>query len=92
MYDNGALYRRYTKREIYQMIQMACYQSTGVNVSSVIKIEDAVPQLRHSCLYTGVCFLPQYVWQVPTDTSVINIPYYFCTKCGKLFIYNNIYV
>lgn len=83
--------KRFTKSEVYQAIQMDCYNKTGVMVSSVVKIEDCPNTLRHSCFLTGVTFLPQYIWQVPTDTGFVNVPYYFCSKCGKLFVYNHIY-
>lgn len=83
--------RRYTRAEIYQAIELYCYQSTGVAVTSVVKIEDNPTQLRHSCFATGVTNLPQYSWQVPSEFGAINVPYYFCSKCGKLFVYKHIY-
>ena len=84
-------FRRFTKAEVYQAIQMDCYNKTGVAVSSVVKLEDNPTSLRHSCFFTGVTFLPYNLWAVPTETGTINVPYYFCPKCGKLFVYNHIY-
>ena len=84
-------FRRFTKSEVYQAIQMDCYQKTGVTVTSMVKIEDCLNSFRHSCFLTGVTFLPQYIWQVPTEYGAVDVPYYFCPQCGKLFVYNHIY-
>ena len=83
--------RRYTKAEIYQAIQEYCYSQTGVMVTSMVKIDDTVDSLRHSCFYTGVVNLQKNNWQVPSEFGFINVPFYFCDKCGKLFVYNHIY-
>lgn len=83
--------KRFTKAEIYQAIQMYCYQQTNVCVSSMVRIEDCPDNLRHSCFSTGITFLPKYNWEVPSECGVIYVPFYFCPHCGKLFVYNHIY-
>lgn len=90
-YGQQPVVKRYTRAEVCQCIQMSCYQTTGVPISNIVKLEDTPLQLRHSCFYTGVTFLPQLLWQVPSEMGVINVPYYFCEKCGKLYMYNHIY-
>lgn len=84
-------FKRFTKAEIYQAIQMSCYQNTGMMVSEMVKLEDCPSTLRHSCFNTGVAFLPQYIWQVPTEYGYTEVPYYFCPQCGKLYAYKHIY-
>lgn len=90
-YNQMPVQKRYSKAEIYQAIQQYCYQQTGVVVTNMVRIDDSVSNLRHSCLTTGVTYLPKYIWQVPSEMGVIEVPYYFCPQCGKLFVYNHIY-
>lgn len=90
-YMQQSTMKRFTRAEVYQAIQLHCYQQTGVPVTNTVKLEDTPTQLRHSCFSTGITFLQQYTWQVLSDLGVINVPYYFCEKCGKLYVYNHIY-
>ena len=91
MYNQQGMFRRLSKSEVYQAIQTACVQSTGVYVSNIVRIEETPMSLRHSCYDTGVTFIPQNLWRVPTEYGCVDVPYYFCPYCGKLFVYNNIY-
>ena len=82
---------RFSKSEVYNAIQCNCYNQTGITVSTMVKIDEFPDTLRHSCFNTGVTFLQQYIWQVPSEFGYIDVPYYFCPQCGKLFVYNHIY-
>lgn len=84
-------FRKFSKAEVIQAIQVYCYQQTGVSVSNVVRLEETPSQLRHSCLTTGVTQLNQYNWTVPTEYGSVQVPFYFCEKCGKLYVYNHIY-
>lgn len=83
--------KKYSKSEIIEAIQIYCFQMTNSQVSSVVRLEDFENTLRHSCVYTGVTFLPQYIWKVPSEYGVVEVPYFFCPLCGKLYVYNHIY-
>ena len=84
-------FRRFTKAEVYQAIQEYCYQCTAVMVSEMVKIEDFPDALRHSCFETGVAYLPKYIWRVPIEYGFVEVPYYFCSRCGKLYVSKYIY-
>lgn len=90
-YQQPQHFRRYSKSEVIQAIQMHCYQQTGVSVSNVVRLEETPSTLRHSCMETGIAHLPTYNWQVPTEYGSVNVPFYFCDKCGKLYVYSHIY-
>lgn len=84
-------FRRIPKAEVYQAIQTHCCQQTGVPVSIMEKIDEFPDKLRHSCLNTGVTELQQYTWNVQSEYGVIDVPFYFCKACGKLFVSNTVY-
>lgn len=50
--------------------------------------EDGFPQtLRHSCVQTGVAQLHKSNLSYTLDaSSVLEVPYYTCSKCGKVYI------
>lgn len=91
MYAQEPRFRRFSKAEIYEAIACDCFNKTGVQVSTIVKLEECPSSLRHSCFATGVIALPQYLWQVPSEYGDIYVPYYFCPQCGKLYIEKNIY-
>lgn len=67
-------------------------QAMGKPVSQTVNIEDTPEQLRHACCPMGVTFLPQQVFNVPTeDMGCLPLNFYYCPYCGKLYVYRFLY-
>lgn len=64
-------------------------QRGGVGVSQIVKIDECPDSVRHACMMGGISWLPKNIYSVQTEYGVLQIPYYFCLTCGKLFIYND---
>lgn len=89
--QNSPVMRKFTKREVYETIAMQVQSSTGVVVTSTTKLEETPQQLRHCCPVGGISFLVQYLFDVPSPYGLIKVPYYFCSTCGKLYIFSDFY-
>lgn len=84
-----------------QVVSMIVQASTGQMVTKLTVIPESNTLLRHACADCGVSFLPPHVlrvyeWQME-DTmygkmdngyqETMDVPFYFCTACGNLYIY-----
>ena len=70
---------------ILQYIQDYVVNLTQVPISRVEKIEETPNMLRHACAEVGdVSYLQMNNFSVPE--LGINVSFYFCTACGKLYI------
>lgn len=63
-------------------------QNGGSGVSQFVKIEECPETVRHACVMGGISYLPKQIYGFGTDYGVVQVPYYFCNTCGKLFIYS----
>lgn len=77
---------RLTKTEVVNYVSQYCQANTGVAVNKVQKIDDAPSSLRHSCVATGIALLPRCCLQLTAPSGVLQVYFYFCAKCGKLYI------
>ena len=83
--------RRYTKTEVYDSIKSYCCTNSS-GVSDMVKLDETPDVIKHSCVQTGVTFLQSLVWNVPIpEEYYIQVPFYYCSCCGKLYVKNNIY-
>lgn len=83
--------KRVPKYMVYNMIAMYVSQAFNIRVAKVEKIDEAPDTLKHSCLYTGVTALPKQMYSLQSDMGVIQIPFYVCSVCGNLYVYQNFY-
>lgn len=90
-YPSQQSVKRVPKYQVYNMIALYVYQVYQTQVKQVIKLDEVPDGLRHSCLYTGITFLPKQFYSLQSDIGLIQIPYYFCSVCGNLYIYQNFY-
>lgn len=74
-----------TKGQVIDNLSTYVFNQTGVLVSKVEKIEEMPQTLRHSCVATGVVTLGQFIFTYPSPQGYINLPFFFCNKCGKLY-------
>lgn len=81
--------KSYTKSAIIAAVSKYCYNQTGVAVTKTEKVEECPTSIRHACLNGGIRFLPQYYLTLPSVSGNITVYFYFCTLCGKLFIFND---
>lgn len=81
--------KSYTKSAIIAAVSEYCYNQTGVAVTKTEKVEECPTSIRHACLNGGIRFLPQYYLTLPSVNGNITVYFYFCTLCGKLFIFND---
>lgn len=79
--------RKYSSAEIIYGIQSNLCSQYGMQFNFVIqRIEDFPPQLRHACVQGFISYLPQQVFSVTDKAGLRQFPFYFCPKCGKLYI------
>lgn len=78
--------RRLTKAEILTMVQYQAQIRYNCCPMTTIKIQETRDCIRHSCPQTGIVLLPMEVAQIESDYGMIEIPYYMCQTCGKLYI------
>lgn len=82
---------KFTRTQVVQEIQIQI-QNRGNPVTQVVNIEDIPQQLRHACMPLGVSFLSVQIFQVPTeDMGVVPFNYFYCDKCGKLYVSKHLY-
>ena len=82
-YDYGQGIIRHTKAEIIQGLRDYVVCNTGMPITVEVKIDETPDLLRHACASSGVSKLTMchfYVYDIGLD-----IPFYFCMSCGKLF-------
>lgn len=78
---------RYSRQEVVNELEAQLKY-----VTQRVIIDDFPNELRHACFYTGVTKLPVQSFSVPTeDNRVIPYPFYYCPKCGKLYVYRHLY-
>lgn len=79
--------RKYSSAEIIYGIQSSLCSQYGMQFNFVIqRIEDFPPQFRHACAQGFISYLPQQVFSVTDKEGLRQFPFYFCPKCGKLFL------
>lgn len=78
---------RYSKQQIIQGLRDYVVNNTQVPINMEVKIDEAPDLLRHACSYAGVSKLSVNHFYVPE--MGIDIPFYFCMACGKLFYYRD---
>jgi len=67
-------------------------QRGASGVSQTVKIEETPASLRHACTMGGISYLPKNMYTCDLSGGYgqpVSIPYYFCSVCGKFFIYND---
>lgn len=85
-YDmQGQYQRKYNKAEIRQGL-IDYLSSLGVNITKVEMIEDEPNVLRHACEPVGVSGLTFSLFPVMQPFGVVQVKYWCCTACGKLFV------
>lgn len=83
---------RYTRTQVVEAIANYCANYSGKMISQIVNIEETPDNIRHSCIDTGITFLPKMEWSVPCeDIPNLTLPFYFCSCCGKLFVYRHLY-
>lgn len=83
--------RKYSSTEIIYGIQSSLCAQYGTQFNFVIqRIEDFPPQFRHACAQGFISYLPQQVFSVTDKEGLRQFPFYFCPKCGKLYIVKKI--
>lgn len=74
---------KYTKGQIIQGLRDYVTMNTGIPISAEEKIEDTPQLMRHACAAAKISQLGINYFCVPE--MGLQIPFYFCTACGKLF-------
>lgn len=88
----GFSYDRYgmpkvTHKNALDMLRNYVMQTNGCYIQKEKKIEEAPQDIRHACVTVGVTKLPIQYFSIPEVG--LNIPFYFCNKCGTLYIYRD---
>lgn len=82
---------KYTKQEYLEGLRNYIIRSCNfqVVITKEEKIEDTPQRLRHCCAESKskIVMLDMLMFSVP-ETGM-NIPFYFCRDCGKLFYYKD---
>ena len=90
MYNMNNMYYkpiRYSKGEILNGMQNYISNANGVAVSTIEKVEEVRPQIRHACWQGKLSLLKVGYFNVPE--MGLSVPYYFCRACGKLLYYKD---
>lgn len=84
-------YVKYTRQQMLDGLRNYVIMNTQgrVPISRAEKIEETPQLLRHACAECGVSRLQMLVFNIPE--AGVQIPFYFCTACGKLFYYKDFY-
>ena len=82
-----------TKGQVLQCLQnelsVFSVNNGGVAVSTMVKIDESPEVLRHACVNGGISHLQRQIYSCQTPVGVVQVPYFFCGICGKLFVYND---
>ena len=65
------------------------YRMVELLSQCVEKIHEAPDTIRHSCVPMGITTLQRYVFTAQSGWDTLQIPFYFCPQCGKLFMYQD---
>lgn len=79
-------FTHYSRGQVLQGLRDYVVRMTGVGVTKEEKLDDYVNgNLRHCCPYckTIITMLPVMYFNLPE--AGMQVPFYFCTDCGKLF-------
>lgn len=80
---------KYTRQQMLDGLRnyvIMCNQGR-IAISKEEKIDETPQLLRHACAECGVSHLQMLMFNIPE--AGIQIPFYFCTACGKLFYYKD---
>lgn len=76
---------RITKAMVIQALQDSIVMYTGRPITQVVKVEEIEQKFRHACIEVGdVSYLDLNYFPVPE--LGIQVGYYFCMACGRLYI------
>lgn len=81
---------KYSRQQMLDGLRNYVVMSGQVPISREEKIEETPQLLRHACAPCGVSFLQMLNFSIPEVG--VNIPFYFCTACGKLYYYKDFYM
>lgn len=77
------------KYRMVELLSQYVQMNTGMAVQCVEKIHEAPDTIRHSCVPMGITTLQRYVFTAQSGWDTLQIPFYFCPQCGKLFMYQD---
>lgn len=77
---------RITKRGLLDYVKCYASNETRCPVTEVVHIDRMPYTLKHSCPQTGISILPQRIAQVNIGCTILEIPYFMCGICGKLYV------
>ena len=85
-------YVKYTRAQMLDGLRnyVIMCNNGRVPISKEEKLEETPPLLRHACAECGVSQLQMLTFNIPE--AGVQIPFYFCTACGKLFYYKDFYL
>lgn len=87
MMASGMKMPKYSRSQILYAIEGNLCQQYNYQIQFIIqRIIEFPPQLRHACAQGFISYLPQQIFTVTDRDGTRQIPFYFCSKCGKLFI------
>lgn len=89
MQMQGMKMRKIPKHQVYDEISMYVYQNTGIQPQHIQKLSETPDTLRHACAQTGITFLTKYCYTVVSQGMPVQVPFYFCNSCGKLFVFSD---
>ena len=82
-------YVKYTRAQMLDGLRnyVIMCNNGRVPISKEEKLEETPQLLRHACAECGVSQLQMLTFNIPE--AGIQIPFYFCTACGKLFYWKD---
>lgn len=85
-------YVKYTRPQMLDGLRNYVIMSNQgkVMISREEKLEETPQLLRHACADCGISYLQMLTFNIPE--AGVQIPFYFCTACGKLYYYKDFYV
>lgn len=89
MQNNYMPNNRINKNQIVQHVIRTAESMYNVRISNVTYIEEVPECIKHSCPLTGVAILLREISLIHLGFTSIEIPFFVCRVCGKLYIYKN---
>ena len=80
--------RRILKREVYDAISLQVFNTTGIRVLNVIKLDEYKNAIKHCCLKRGISLLHINYFSFFDGSMTIQVPYFFCNTCCTLYVYS----